>query len=72
MHQGHSGTDVCEHFFVMIHNQYTNPTLQHCNEATSKFGSLPKSNLFTNKHDRQNAAGAQVSHDEYLAPLPKN
>ena len=36
MHQGRSGTDVCEHFFSMIRYINSNPTMQQAREGASK------------------------------------
>ncbi|KAL7455841.1 hypothetical protein ACHAWC_008195 [Mediolabrus comicus] len=69
MHQGRSGSDVCEHFFAMIRYINQNPTMQQCREGASSISSDNiKSNLFTFKGG-QNAAGAEREAADYMMPL---
>ena len=71
MHQGRSGTDVCEHFFAMIRSINSNPNLQQCREGASKVSSSIKSNLFTGTKGGQNTAGTKREHDDFFNPLHK-
>ena len=39
MHQGRSGSDVCEHFFSMIRYINSNPTMKQCIDGCSRVAS---------------------------------
>ena len=68
MHQGRSGSDVCEHFFAMIRYINSNPTMQQCREGGSRVASQVPSNMFSKKAG-SNAGGATVEAADYLAPV---
>ncbi|KAL7527937.1 hypothetical protein ACHAXR_003152, partial [Thalassiosira sp. AJA248-18] len=71
MHQGRSGSDVCEHFFSMIRYINSNPTGQQAREGASTvsggIGMYATSFKFDNK---ANAGGApRHTAEELMAPL---
>lgn len=68
MHQGRSGSDVCEHFFAMIRYINSNPTMQQCREGASRAASNVSSSMFSKKAG-SNAAGATTEAADYFAPL---
>ena len=71
MHQGRSGSDVCEHFFAKIRQVNTNPTMQQCREITSKIsGQRITSNHLFNFSSKANTAGLKRQHEDYLEPVP--
>ena len=71
MHQGRSGSDVCEHFFAKIRQVNTNPTIQQCREITSKIsGQRITSNHLFNFSSKANTAGLKRQHEDYLEPVP--
>ena len=72
MHQGRSGSDVCEHFFAKIRQVNTNPNPQQCREITSKIcGQGIGANHLFNFKSGSNTAGIKRDHDAYLAPVHK-
>ena len=72
MHQGRSGSDVCEHFFAKIRQVNTNPTLQQTREISSKIsgeGNID-AGAFMSKGGH-NTAGVKQDAADLVAPLPK-
>ena len=74
MHQGRSGSDVCEHFFAKIRQYNSNPTLGQAYGLTSKIcaqGAV-SATLFTGgKRGGQNTSGAKREASELFEPLAK-
>ena len=70
LHQGRSGSDVCEHFFAKIRQVNTNPTMQQCREICSKISGqkLGSSHLFQ-FGSGANTAGTERDHSEYFEDL---
>ena len=74
MHQGRSGSDVCEHFFAKIWQYNSNPNLMQAHELTSKIcaqGAV-NANLFSTKNrGGQNTSGAKQDASELFEPMAK-
>lgn len=72
LHQGRSGSDVCEHFFAKIRQINTNPTMQQCREITSKISGLKtgSGHLFQFSSGA-NTAGQKRDHHEYFEELQR-
>ena len=72
LHQGRSGSDVCEHIFAKIRQVNTNPNPQQCREITSKISGqgVTSSNLFCLK-GKSNTAGTRPNHDDYFSEVHK-
>ena len=71
MHQGRSGSDVCEHFFSQIRYICSNPIMQQAREGASALsgaiGMDGASFQFSSKSNSGNAAKATA--DELMAPI---
>lgn len=71
MHQGRSGTDVCENFFSRVRAKNPNPNYQHCKENTGSALASGNMNAILTRAGN-NSSGAQVTHGELLAkPIKK-
>ena len=71
MHQGRSGSDVCEHFFAKVRQNNSNPTLAQCRAITSKISGLSiSSNHLFNFRNKSNTAGIKRNHCDYFEPVP--
>ena len=70
MHQGRSGTDVCEHFFSMIRYINSNPTMQQAREGASNVASSQgmQSKAFQ-MDSKANSGQAPIEPEELLAPI---
>ena len=70
MHQGRSGSDVCEHFFAKVRQTNSNPTLAQCRAITSKISGLSiSSNHLFNFKSKSNTAGIKRNHNDYFEPV---
>ena len=70
MHQGRSGSDVCEHFFAKVRQNNSNPTLAQCQAITSKISGLSiSSNHLSNFKNKSNTAGIKRHHSDYFEPV---
>ena len=71
MHQGRSGTDVCEHFFSMIRYINSNPTMQQAREgASSLSGGLGMLGHAFQHEGKGNSAKAEgVTAEDLMAPI---
>ena len=74
MHQGRSGSDVCEHFFSMIRYINSNPTMQQaregCSTVSSGGGMYGTSFMPENKANAGGAPAAATA-AELMAPIEK-
>ena len=70
MHQGRSGSDVCEHFFSMICYINSNPTMKQCIDGCSRVASRNSfgGNMFS-FDNRANSGKTRAASTEYLAPI---
>ena len=73
MHQGRSGTDVCEHFFAMIRYMNSNPTMQQAREGASKVSSGigMDSHKFSTESKTNSGTADDVTPADMLAPINK-
>ena len=73
MHQGRSGTDVCEHFFAMIRYINSNPTMQQAREGASKVSSGigMESHKFSTESKTNSGTADDVTPADMLAPINK-
>ena len=71
IHQGRSGSDVCEHFLAKIRQVNTNPNMQQCREISTKISGqgITHNHLFSFSSGA-NIAGIKYEHDVYLEPVP--
>ena len=70
MHQGRSGSDVCEHFFAKGQQNNSNPTLVQCRAITSKISGLSiSSNHLFNFKNKSNTTGIKQHHSDYVEPV---
>ena len=71
IHQGRSGSDICEHFSAKIRQVSTNPNMQQCRETPSKISGqgITHDDQF-NFSSGANTAGIKREHDVYLEPVP--
>ena len=72
LHQGRSGSDVCEHFFAKLRQGSPNVTLAQANQKLSKISAqgASDSHLFMFK-GKQNAAGTKRENAAYFDPVAK-
>ncbi|KAL7538982.1 hypothetical protein ACHAXR_008930 [Thalassiosira sp. AJA248-18] len=72
IHQGRSGSDVCEHFFAKIRQVNSNPTRQQAREITSKISGQGNIDVgvFMGKAGH-NTAGVKREAEDFFAPLAK-
>ena len=70
MHQGQSGSDVCEHFFSMIRYINSNPTMKQCIDGCSCVASRKSfgGNVFS-LDNRANSGKTRAASTEYIAPI---
>lgn len=71
MHQGRSGTDVCEHFFSMIRYINSNPTMQQAREGASKVsgGSGMYGKAFMHDSKANSGKAPSATAEELMAPI---
>jgi hypothetical protein len=74
MHQGRSGTDVCEHFFAHIRQGNPNPTAAQARDGASLVsGRIGMSGNAFRPQGRNNAAEApDLTVSELMEPIPRN
>ena len=70
MHQGRSGSDVCEHFFALIRYINQNPTMKQCIDGGSRVASrnMMQVNMFS-FDSKANAGQAPVESANYFVPV---
>jgi hypothetical protein len=70
MHQGRSGSDVCEHFFSMIRYINSNPTMQQAREGASKVSSgIGMESKAFQQNSKANSGTAQVPMADLHQPI---
>ena len=74
MHQGRSGTDVCEHFFSMIRYINSNPTMQQAREGASAIsGGLDMCGPAFQSEGKSNSGKADMyTANDLIAPIEKD
>ena len=74
MHQGRSGSDVCEHFFSMIRYINSNPTMQQAREGCSTVsggGGMYGTSFMPESKANAGGAPAAATAAELMAPIEK-
>ena len=70
--KGHTGSDICEHFFALLKAGNSNPDPMVARQRASTVSAanaVVEANMFCNKR-KTNTAGAKIDPSAYVAAMP--